>query len=714
MLKLLKTHFGYDSFRPLQKEIIDTIISGQDSLVLMPTGGGKSLCFQLPALTLPGITLVISPLIALMKDQVDTLCANGISAAFLNSSLTLKEQASVMQRASSGELKILYLAPERLETYGFSDFLGSLNVSLLAIDEAHCISEWGHDFRPDYRNLRNLREKFSKVPVIALTATATPTVREDILHQLGMEKAKTFILSFNRENLHYSVRPKYNAFAQLVELLQSFKNKAVIVYCFSRKNTEEIAQNLADAGLPAVPYHAGLPKKTRIETQEKFIRDEVPIIVATIAFGMGIDKPDVRLVVHMDLPKTIESYYQETGRAGRDGLPSECVLFYSYADRRKQEYFINQIANPQEQRLALSKLDNVIDYCQDSTCRRAYLLNYFGEDWKKTMCDACDNCVELPTETFDATEISQKIISTILRTGERFGTAHICDVLHGSKKKRIVELKHHQLSVHGIAQETSLGALREYVEALKKSKYLEQNNGEYPTLRVSQKGRQALLSNELISLPISKATTTILTRKFGSDLEYDIEAFEKLRKLRKQIADEQNVPPFVIFGDRTLQEMAYYFPASLESFAHIFGVGRKKLEEFGEAFLACISLHALENDLNEKPIPGKTAQPIDKKISRSSLTLQETKAMLLKKLSIQKIADKRELSPSTIIQHIEKLTYTNQAPDISYLKPNKEQFEIIKNAFQATNSPSLTPAFKYLEEKYEYNELRLVRLFLQI
>ncbi|MFH1611156.1 MAG: RecQ family ATP-dependent DNA helicase, partial [Patescibacteria group bacterium] len=402
MLKLLKTHFGYDSFRPLQKEIIDTIISGQDSLVLMPTGGGKSLCFQLPALTLPGITLVISPLIALMKDQVDTLCANGISAAFLNSSLTIKEQASIMQRASSGELKILYLAPERLETYGFSDFLETINVKLLAIDEAHCISEWGHDFRPDYRNLRSLREKFSNVPVIALTATATLAVREDILHQLGMEKAKTFISSFNRENLHYSVRPKYNAFAQLVELLQSFKNKAVIVYCFSRKNTEEIAQNLIDAGLPAVPYHAGLPKKTRIETQEKFIRDEVPIIVATIAFGMGIDKPDVRLVVHMDLPKTIESYYQETGRAGRDGLPSKCVLFYSYADRRKQEYFINQINNPKEQALALSKLDNVIDYCQDNTCRRAYLLNYFGEDWKKTTCDACDNCVELPSETFDA------------------------------------------------------------------------------------------------------------------------------------------------------------------------------------------------------------------------------------------------------------------------------------------------------------------------
>ena len=413
MLKLLKNHFGYDSFRPLQREIIDTVLAGQDALVLMPTGGGKSLCFQLPALVLPGITLVVSPLIALMKDQVDALCANGISAAFINSSLTAKQQRDVMERAGSGDLKILYLAPERLSSSGFSDFLDTLNISLLAIDEAHCISEWGHDFRPEYRNLHTLREKFSNAPVIALTATATPRVQEDIIDQLKITDTPPFVSSFNRENLHYTVRSKFNAFSQLTELLQSQKEKSAIIYCFSRKDTERTAIELSHAGLKALPYHAGLSKDLRIQTQEKFIRDEAPIIVATIAFGMGIDKPDVRLVVHMDIPKTVEGYYQETGRAGRDGLPSECILFYSYADRRKQEYFINHISNPNEKKLAINKLDNIVDYCQSDACRRTYLLDYFGENRSEPTCDACDNCVTPDVEHSDATEISKKILSAV-------------------------------------------------------------------------------------------------------------------------------------------------------------------------------------------------------------------------------------------------------------------------------------------------------------
>ena len=712
MQKLLKTHFGYDTFRPLQKEIIDTILSGKDALVLMPTGGGKSLCYQLPALALPGITIVISPLIALMKDQVDALCANGISAAFLNSSLTNDEQQTVMQRASSGDLDILYLAPERLASFGFSDFFDALQVNLLAIDEAHCISEWGHDFRPDYRNLRALREKISGVPVVALTATATPRVREDILGQLGMEKAPVFLSSFNRENLHYSVRPKYEAFSQLVEILQPKKDESAIVYCFSRKNTEEIARKLTNAGLSALPYHAGLSKDARINTQERFIRDEVPIIVATIAFGMGIDKPDVRLVVHMDLPKTIEGYYQETGRAGRDGLPSDCILFYSYADRRKQEFFINQIEDPDEHALAMHKLDGVVEYGQSDTCRRATLLQYFGECWSAPNCDACDNCTMPPAEDFDATEIAQKILSAVLRTGERFGVAHVCDVLRGSNRKRILELNHHQLSVHGIAKDIPAGALRAYAQALKKRGYVKQNEGEYPTLCVTTKGKQALLNNESILLPVSKVVKIVPKVQLNATVTYDVPMFEKLRVLRKQIADDQNVPPFVIFGDRTLHEMAFYFPSSPEALSHLFGIGKKKLEAFGGEFLACIEEYAIEHAIEEKMAPKKTVRQTSFASNRISTTLEETKMLVEKKLSVKEIAEQRGLSFGTIVQHVERLVRAGELTEIDHLKPDAEQFKEMENAFEEMRGTTLTAVFKHLGEKYHYDELRLVRLFL--
>ncbi|MBU0646194.1 DNA helicase RecQ [Patescibacteria group bacterium] len=712
MLKLLKTHFGYDSFRPLQKEIIDTVLSGQDTLVLMPTGGGKSLCFQLPALALPGLALVISPLIALMKDQVDTLCANGISAALINSSITPKEQAQVMQRASAGDLKILYLAPERLGSYGFSEFLDSLNVSLIAIDEAHCISEWGHDFRPEYRNLWHLRKKLSKAPVIALTATATPRVRRDILSQLGMEQASVFVSSFNRANLHYSVRPKYQAFDQLVELLQSHKDESIIVYCFSRKNTEETAKKLTQAGLPALPYHAGLNKDVRQQTQERFIRDEVPIIVATIAFGMGIDKPDVRLVVHLDLPKTIESYYQETGRTGRDGLPGECILFYSYADRRKHEFFINQIEEPDERAQAMRKLEDMIIYCQTPACRRFCLLTYFGEDHQATTCDACDNCLNPPVEYVDATEISQKILSAVLRTGERFGMAHVCDVLRGSKKKRVIELGHHQLSVFGIAKNLPIPALREYIEGLKKLSYLQQNLGEYPTLQVTIKGKQALIKNESILLPPLTVIKKVLTRPSGTTLEYNLETFEKLRALRKQIADQQNVPPFVIFGDKTLHEMAYYLPSTLEAFSHLFGVGKQKLEAFGQQFIDCIAIQTAEQNLKEKPVPRKASLSITNSPPQTSSTLNETKELLEQKLSIKEIAKQRGLSPGTIIQHLEKLLQADELPDITHLKPKDKDFQKIQKAFNKSKNKTLTAIFKQLDEEYSYDELRLARIFL--
>ncbi|MEC8857302.1 MAG: ATP-dependent DNA helicase RecQ, partial [Chloroflexota bacterium] len=409
MLDQLKSYFGFDRFLPLQKGIISKVLARHDTLVLMPTGGGKSLCYQLPALRFKGLTLVVSPLIALMKDQVDGLRANGVPAELLNSTLDSEESSLVQDRARQGKIKILYVAPERLALPGFQRFLQSLNVNLIAIDEAHCISEWGHDFRPDYRNLKTLRQSFPGVPVIALTATATEQVREDIINQLGLINPETFISSFNRPNLTYTIQPKTEPLGSLIHLLEKHRGGSAIVYRFSRKATEETALELSERGFSALPYHAGLERDVRRDTQEKFIRDQVQIVVATIAFGMGIDKPDVRLVVHYDLPKTVEGYYQETGRAGRDGLASDCVLFYSYGDRSKQEYFIGQIEDDDERNKAHTKLEQILAMCDLQTCRRAYLMKYLGESWPKTECGGCDICL-LPREEFDATEIAQKIL----------------------------------------------------------------------------------------------------------------------------------------------------------------------------------------------------------------------------------------------------------------------------------------------------------------
>ncbi|HEX8923649.1 MAG TPA: RecQ family ATP-dependent DNA helicase, partial [Patescibacteria group bacterium] len=419
MKNLLKNYFGYDSFLPLQEEIITHVMAGKDALVLMPTGGGKSICYQLPAMALSGVTLVISPLIALMKDQVDQLKTNGIAAEFINSSIKSGEIREIQDKVKKGEIKILYVAPERLPVEAFRDFLGEIKIALIAIDEAHCISEWGHDFRPDYRNLTVLKEMFPKVPVIALTATATDKVRADIMERLNIKKAKVFVSGFNRPNLTYIVKPKNNAYTNLVELLKKYEKKSAIIYCFSRKETEEIAKKLRKEKIKALPYHAGLASEKRQETQEKFIRDEIEVIVATIAFGMGINKPDVRLVVHYSLPKSVEGYYQETGRAGRDGLPSECVLFYSYADSFKQEFFFKEIENEEERQRARTKLQQMIDYCESDSCRREYLLRYFGEK-PESECQGCDVCLS-PKEKIDATIIGQKILSAVGRTEERFG-----------------------------------------------------------------------------------------------------------------------------------------------------------------------------------------------------------------------------------------------------------------------------------------------------
>ena len=707
MQQILKKHFGYDSFRPLQEDIIQNVLKKKDTFVLMPTGGGKSLCFQLPALKFEGITLVISPLIALMKDQVDALNENGISAVFLNSSLAPSEIQAVKNKLTKGAIKILYIAPERLSISEFKKFLQSLPIRLIAIDEAHCISQWGHDFRPEYRNLCSLKSLFPTVPLIALTATATEKVKQDIVTQLAFKDYQEFSSSFDRGNLNIQVMQKQQAFETLFELLQKHKNQSSIIYCFSRKDTENIAERLTLNGLKALPYHAGLDRETRRKNQEFFIRDEIPIIVATVAFGMGIDKPDVRLIVHYTFPKTIEGYYQEVGRAGRDGLPSDCVMFYSYGDRRKHEFFIQQIEDAQRQANERKKLEEMIDLCELSTCRRQYLLQYFGEKWDKGNCGGCDVCLT-ETKTFDATECVQKILSGIVRTGNRFGKNHVIDVLLGSKGKGVLERNHDSLSVYGIARDVSREELSDVFKKLLHQKLIQKEGGKYPVFSVTEHGYDFLRNRKTIELPKLKSIKKTMASRV---LDYDQNLFADLRILRKRLADAKSVPPFIIFGDRSLQEMAFCFPQNKESFSQISGVGNQKLEAFSDEFLAVIIPYCDENDIASRQIPlRKGRKKTSLRRPANSIIYLQTKAMLLEKCSLEEIAQSQELKVGTIVNHIERLLAVGETFDLSYLRPQPEIYDKICKAFEECGKDKLRPVFEFLEETIDYDTIRLVRL----
>jgi len=710
VLEQLKAYFGFDRFLPLQEEIITKVLAKRDTLVLMPTGGGKSLCYQLPALRFKGLTLVVSPLIALMKDQVDGLLANGVPAGLLNSTLTAQEANQVQDQARQGKIKILYVAPERLAISGFQRFLQSLDVSLIAIDEAHCISEWGHDFRPDYRNLKSLRKDFPGVPVIALTATATEPVREDIVNQLALDKPEIFISSFNRPNLTYTIQPKTEPLGSLLHLLEKHQGGSAIIYRFSRKATEETALELSERGFSALPYHAGLERDLRRETQEKFIRDQVQIVVATIAFGMGIDKPDVRLVVHYDLPKTVEGYYQETGRAGRDGLPSDCVLFYSYGDRSKQEYFISQIEDDDEREKAHTKLEQVLALCDLQTCRRAYLMEYLGESWPETDCGGCDICL-LPREEFDATEIAQKILSAAVRTGERFGVNYLVDVLRGSANKAVRTKGHHELPVFGISRDVDADELKEMVRSLVTNGLLAQNGGDYPTLGVSQKGRKFLNDREKLTLTRLKQTTPVQKTALAGDREtaYDTKLFDELAALRLEIATDREVPAYQIFGNKSLQQMAFHMPQNEVEFSKISGVGDAKLRDFSERFLEVINEYMQANGqpVAVNPIPVSAPK---KRVRGISMSIRETKDLVAQGLSFEEVAEQRGISETTIRSHLERFIQEGGQIDLGHLMPTEDRRVKIESAFKEMGEARLTPVREFLGDDYTWDELAVVRM----
>jgi len=597
LLAALKRYFGYDSFRPLQEEIIRDALAGRDVFALLPTGGGKSLCFQLPALLRDGLTVVVSPLIALMKDQVDAMQASGVAATFLNSTLDGETARKRLRGLHSGQFRLLYVAPERLMLDGFLQNVKSWDVKLIAIDEAHCISEWGHDFRPEYRQLANLREHFPDAPLMALTATATARVREDIVTHLRLRDPRRYVASFNRPNLTYRVIPKAKPYEQVLDFVRSRKNESGIVYCSSRKSADSLAERLSADGVTARPYHAGLEANERARNQELFLRDEVRVISATIAFGMGINKPNVRFVIHHDLPKNIEGYYQETGRAGRDGLPGECLLLFSAGDVVKQTQFIEE-KSPDEQRIAREQLQQMVHYAECSECRRIALLRYFGEEWPDGQCDGCDNCLT-PRETFDGTIAAQKFLSCVLRVRQKsgfgFGLGHIVDVLMGADNENIRKWHHAGLSTFGIGREIKRAAWQSIGRELIRLGLVRQSTEKFTILELTPKGITVLKERSPITLTKPADIPDKKPRARRGEIECDEALFERLRALRRKLADERGVPAYIIFSDTTLREMARALPRTRDDFSHVPGVGEQKLKDFAAPFLAGISDYMREN-----------------------------------------------------------------------------------------------------------------------
>ena len=700
-ISILESIFGFGEFKDNQEAIISNVLSGRDTLALMPTGGGKSLCYQIPALAKDGVAIVISPLIALMKDQVDALRANGISAEYLNSTLSQEMEEEVIWKLKNNQLDLLYLAPERLFSRGggFLEMLKSVNINLFAIDEAHCISQWGHDFRPEYRQLSVLKNEFDEIPIIALTATADERTKNDIINKLKLDDAKVFVSSFNRENIHYFIEAKQNTFDKLVNYLEKHKNESGIIYTLSRASSENLAQRLADLGYSAKPYNAGLSQELRRKNQEDFVRDKVKIIVATVAFGMGIDKSNVRFVVHTDLPKNIEAYYQETGRAGRDGLKSEALLFYSAADVMKLQNFIKIDGNQEQSKIMSEKLKLLQRYCETKKCRRQMLLNYFGEEHGGN-CGSCDFCLT-ETEYFDGTIIAQKALSAVYRLDQSFGMNYVIDFLRGSKSEKIKPW-HKNLKTYGVGKDISKKQWQEYLRDLISEKYLEISVGQYPLLLLTQKSMEVLKGEEKVKLIKSEIQSIIVEQEY----DYQIDLFDELRKLRRSLAEEENIAPYMIFSDKSLIELATFLPRNSEEVSRISGFGSVKIKKYADDFLSIVNDFMKENNLESQIHLKKKRRIKGKKQSSKTNTIITTLDLYNSDKSIEEIASARELSERTIENHIAQLIELSDINLSDLLDENR--INTIQKVIKKIGGTTLTPFKNELGDDYSFAEIKYV------
>lgn len=692
----LKKFFGYDQFRPLQADIIQNVYNGRDTLVLMPTGGGKSVCFQIPAITLEGVTIVISPLIALMKDQVEGLSANGIPAAFINSSLQADQQRNVETALLAGYIKLLYVSPEKLVSQSFQPLLKSLKISLFAIDEAHCISSWGHDFRPEYTQLKFLKTQFPGIPLIALTATADKLTRKDIVEQLGLSEPATFIASFDRPNISLTVRPGQKRLEQILEFLKEHPNQSGIIYCLSRKGCEGLAEKLNSKGFRAAHYHAEVPGAQRSKVQEDFINDRVPIICATLAFGMGIDKSNVRFVVHYNLPRNLEGYYQEIGRAGRDGLPSDALLFFSYADLLSyREMFEQGDASSEQKDLKIAKLERMYQFAEAPVCRRKTILNYFGEPYDQR-CGNCDVCKN-PPRHFDATVAAQKALSAILRTNQRVGMSLLTDILRGSQRREIYEYKYHEIKTYGAGKEYGYDDWLFLLSQMLHNGLIEIAYDDHNCLRVTEAGKKVLFEGKSVSLAMpqpkkNERTTAPRVAEKSKTQVFREELLARLMALRRELAVQQGIPPYTLFSDLTLQQMADLRPLTDAEMLEIPGVSERKLQLYGDAFMGELRRFVLEKTAAGERITG-TSQFLSYDLFKRGF-------------SVEAIAEQREISTMTVMSHLATMYERGELVDID-LWVSAEECDLIQGAFPLFEEPLQMKAIhEHFGEKFNYDKIR--------
>ena len=710
LLTKLKENFGFDHFKGNQDEIIQNLLDGNDTFVLMPTGGGKSLCYQLPAVMLEGTAIVISPLIALMKNQVDAMrsfCENDSVAHFLNSSLTKSETLRVKQDVLDGKTKLLYVAPESLTKESNVEFFKSINISFYAVDEAHCISEWGHDFRPEYRRIKPIVAEIGQAPIIALTATATPKVQHDIQKNLGMLEATLYKSSFNRSNLYYEVKPKVNTNKEIIKFINQHKGESGIIYCLSRKKVEELAEILQVNGVKARAYHAGMDAHTRSRTQDMFLMEDLDVIVATIAFGMGIDKPDVRFVIHYDIPKSLEGYYQETGRAGRDGGKGHCLTFYSYKDIQKLEKFM-QGKPVAEQEIGKQLLLETVSYAESSLCRRTVLLHYFGETYTTTNCGNCDNCLH-PKKEFEGKAYLVTALKLILTTKEKFKVDHLVDVLTGNASAQVKSYKHDTIKEFGIGKDKDSHFWNMVFRRALINHYIEKDIEQYGIIKISKTGRN-FIENPVDFMLMDDHNfdncEDIVVQKAGSSA-LDQTLFSMLKDLRKEISKKNDIPPFVIFQDPSLEDMCVNYPITIEELAEIQGVGKGKAKRYGKQFIELINKYVDDNEI-ERPQDFIVKTIVDKSKYKVHIIQH-----IDRKMNLKDLAETQGMNYETLIKEMESIVFSGTKLDIRYYLDeilDEDQQDEIFDYFNEANSDNINEAFEEFEGDYSENELRLMRI----